>query len=90
MTGGEGLANPAAVTAARASLPNDEDIIVSPMSGSCYYCHDSAASAAHMEQNGGAIKRQRSDWIAEAPFETCEVCHGDGKMADVNLVHGLE
>ncbi len=89
VTGGEPLADAAAVTAARATVPNDADIIVSPMSSSCYYCHDSAAATAHMEQNGGAIKWDRSYWLTTAPFETCEVCHGDGKMADVNLVHEL-
>ena len=78
----------AAVTAARDNVPNATDMINSPISGSCYACHDSWLSAAHMEQNGGAIMWERAQWEAAKPVETCEVCHGPGRMADIEEVHG--
>jgi len=72
---------------ARDNVPNDTDLVTSVISGSCYQCHDHWASAAHMEQNGGAIEWPRADWLAERPVETCQVCHGPGSMADVEAVH---
>jgi len=83
-------AAPADVTAARATVPNATDLIISPMTSSCYFCHDGEAAVAHMEQNGGAIDWPRAQYLTEKPYETCAVCHGSGKIADVMPVHGLE
>jgi OmcA/MtrC family decaheme c-type cytochrome len=75
------------VAGARASLPNDTDLVNTPISSACHYCHDSAAAASHMELNGGAIGWERGDAVAEAPVESCIVCHGEGKIADVEAAH---
>ncbi len=72
---------------AREDLPNSTDIVNSPISSTCFYCHDSDAAVAHMEQNGGAISWERGDLLDYQPIETCTVCHGEGKVADVELVH---
>lgn len=79
---------------ARESVPNDADWVVSPMASSCYYCHDSYDAMLHMEQNGGRINIARADYDAEIDakggrLESCGVCHGEGKSADVATVHGL-
>jgi OmcA/MtrC family decaheme c-type cytochrome len=71
----------------RASVPNREDLVNSPIASSCYYCHDGEKAVAHMEQNGGFIRHIRDDLINWPPRETCIVCHGQNKIADVELVH---
>ncbi len=78
------------VDAARSTVPNATDLVNSPQSSACYYCHDSEMAVAHMEQNGGAIRWPRGNWLQTMPTETCIVCHGEGKIADVNLVHSDE
>ncbi len=78
-----------AIAAARASVPNATDLIASPVSAACYPCHDSWMSVAHMEQNGGAIEWERGVWESEKPVETCTICHGPGRMADLEVVHGF-
>ena len=76
-----------AVLAARASVPNDTDFVITPTGAACYACHDSADAKAHMEQNGAAINDNRSDVKASGSVETCSVCHGTGKTADLAVVH---
>ena len=76
-----------AVLAARASVPNDTDFVITPTGAACYACHDSADAKAHMEQNGAAINDNRSDVTASGSVETCSVCHGTGKTADLAVVH---
>lgn len=49
------------VVAARNSVPNPTDLILSPIAGTCYMCHDSIPAKAHMEQSGGAIDVPRAE-----------------------------
>jgi OmcA/MtrC family decaheme c-type cytochrome len=79
-----------AVLAARETVPNDTDFVITPTTAACYACHDSADAKAHMEQNGAAINDNRSDVVAANPVETCSVCHGTGKTADLAVVHAAE
>lgn len=73
----------ATVAEGRASLPNAGDMVISPNAGACVYCHDSDLAKGHMEQNG-AYYGVRSDYVAN---ETCALCHGPGRSADVETVH---
>lgn len=84
------------VLAARTTVPNDTDWVNSPTASTCFYCHDTEMAAGHMLQNGGVLSAadpeiqgfiQRIDYDA---FETCTICHGPGKSADLSVVHGLE
>lgn len=81
---------------ARNSVPNATDWINTPAASACYYCHDSETAVAHMRQNGGVISlaavgaadfTQRQDVVT---VESCSVCHGDGKISDVGVAHGIE
>ena len=79
-------ASTADVTAARASVPNATDHVNTPTTSSCYYCHDSKPAVAHMEQNGGAVNRARGT-VNNA--ESCAVCHGAGRNADIATAHTI-
>ena len=57
----------------------------SPISSACFGCHDGTAAMAHMRLNGGSLYEARS--AALSKIETCLVCHGAGKTADIKAVH---
>jgi hypothetical protein len=42
---------------------------------------------AHMELQGAMINELRSVVTSSGYVETCDLCHGSGRLADVNLVH---
>jgi OmcA/MtrC family decaheme c-type cytochrome len=89
VTGGNSLVSRAAVTAARASVPNAADIVTSPFVATCIGCHDSPLTAAHISQNGGVRAVSRSTYTAGLASETCILCHSAGKVADPAVVHIL-
>lgn len=86
----------AAVGAARNGLPNPTDWVNTAAASTCFYCHDSEAALAHMRQNGGIISvanADAADYVQRqevVTVESCAVCHGDGKIASMSLVHGIE
>lgn len=67
------------------TVPNATDLVSTPAASTCVYCHDSALSKTHMAQNGGQINVARS--TLNATGETCVLCHGPGRSADVKAVH---
>jgi OmcA/MtrC family decaheme c-type cytochrome len=73
-----------------------DDINITPNAAVCSACHDSSLAQVHMEQNGAAFDVvQGSDGIMMsmsrgAVTETCTVCHGPGRLADIELVHDFE
>ena len=75
------------IKTARDNVPNPNDLVVSPISSACYYCHDSDAAASHMVLNGGYFgERQFSPPLLT---ESCVVCHGEGAAYDISTAHGL-
>jgi len=81
-----------------------DDVAITPTAAACWSCHRSAPEASanlarvHMQQNGGYIPDETDATITKemlettsssAYIETCAVCHGEGKIADVGEVHGL-
>jgi hypothetical protein len=57
----------------------------SPIAGVCFACHDTSAAIAHFDLNGGSIYQART--AALNTIETCIICHGPGKIADIKEVH---
>ncbi len=68
----------------------DDDLNISPTAAVCSACHDSALAQAHMLVPGGAVFDATQQYITDmvaGNFETCAVCHGPGRDADVEEVH---
>jgi OmcA/MtrC family decaheme c-type cytochrome len=68
-----------------------KNLVNSPVAGVCFACHDSNADLAHFELNGGSIYKPRGTMntpsTALSTVETCIICHGQGKIADIEMVH---
>jgi OmcA/MtrC family decaheme c-type cytochrome len=68
-----------------ASAAYDTNLVSSPIASVCFACHDTSPAMAHFELNGGSIYKARS--AALDTIETCIICHGSGKIADIQEVH---
>lgn len=62
-----------------------QTLVISPITTSCFACHDSPLAKSHMEVNGASIYQPRS--VALATTETCLVCHDTGRIADIKVMH---
>jgi OmcA/MtrC family decaheme c-type cytochrome len=60
-------------------------LVNSPIATACVACHDSDVAISHMRTNGGSVYAPRSSALATG--EQCMLCHGDGKVADIELMH---
>ena len=59
--------------------------MTSPTVAACSACHDSSDAIAHMKGNTGSFYAARS--AALGISETCLVCHGTGRTADIAVMH---
>jgi len=80
--------------AAPASAPDRStpagDVAVTPGSAVCSTCHRTAVARTHMELNGGSFEAvKNADSTVSGPVENCLTCHGEGRGADVKVVHGI-
>ncbi len=68
-----------------------DDVVISPNSSVCSSCHVSDLAKLHMEQNGGnfAATKNPDGTLNPADVESCALCHGPGRSADVKEVHGV-
>jgi OmcA/MtrC family decaheme c-type cytochrome len=68
-----------------------DDVVISPNSAVCSSCHVSDLAKTHMEQNGGnfAATKNPDGTLNPADVESCALCHGPGRSADVREVHGV-
>ena len=62
-------------------------LVVSPIMAACSACHDGREAIDHMQTNGGLFWQARSTPTATGQGEQCLICHGPGRVADINLVH---
>ena len=61
-------------------------LVISPTVTVCSACHDTADAISHYKINGGAFYQPRSSAITGSN-ETCLVCHGTGRVADIATMH---
>ena len=78
---------------------------ITPNASACSVCHSGAAAEQHMTQNGGSFDacqeadgtiRNRVDFCGTGGDKTgaiiqesCTVCHGPGRIADVGVTHSV-
>jgi OmcA/MtrC family decaheme c-type cytochrome len=74
----------------RASLA--DDVAISPNSSVCSGCHTSDLARQHMIQNGGDFAAGKDDTgaLISSGVETCQLCHGEGRAADVEVMHHVD
>jgi len=63
-----------------------DDTNVTPTTAVCSACHDTDLAKTHMVQNGGAFTMSGDPGSYS---ETCAVCHGPGRTADIAEVHAI-
>ncbi|WP_341677459.1 OmcA/MtrC family decaheme c-type cytochrome [Niveibacterium sp. SC-1] len=61
-------------------------LVISPIATACFACHDSSLATTHMQQNGGSIYASRASGALNT-VETCMLCHGPGRTADIKVMH---
>jgi OmcA/MtrC family decaheme c-type cytochrome len=85
-----GTLNATTVDANDPAIQSD-DVAISPNASVCSSCHVSELARAHMTQNGGdfAAGKAADGTMISAGVETCALCHGEGRNADVYEVHGV-
>lgn len=68
-----------------------DDVAISPNAAVCSSCHTSSLAADHMRQNGGdfAAGKTNTGVLVSSGSETCALCHGPGRSADVKTMHGV-
>lgn len=78
-----------------------DHLVSSPVSSTCFGCHDSRIAVSHMELNGGTLVKQAStvstggarpavgvaNGFSFTKVESCMVCHASGKVGDIKLMH---
>jgi OmcA/MtrC family decaheme c-type cytochrome len=81
-------------TGANLGDPTD-DVNISPNASACFGCHRSAPAVSHMTLNGASFNAtQNADGslvdndTMGVVVESCEVCHAEDRIADVEVVHG--
>jgi OmcA/MtrC family decaheme c-type cytochrome len=77
-----------ALTPAGANVSRADDQNITAVSAACSGCHDGTLAKTHMELNGGLFTALQATLTGQTP-ETCAICHGPGRTADVKTVHGF-
>ena len=72
------------------STPTD-DVVISPNTAVCSSCHRSSLAENHMIQNGGdfSATKDADSKLVSSGVETCQLCHGKGAVADVEVMHDV-
>jgi OmcA/MtrC family decaheme c-type cytochrome len=78
------------LTGADRSILSD-DTAISPNTAICSGCHASGLAIEHMIHNGGDFEAGKDETgaLISSSVETCELCHDQGRSADVSEMHGV-
>ena len=94
--GGYYPVDPAAVLGTTVDVGADpaspiDDVVISPNASVCSSCHVSDLAKTHMEQNGAdfAATKAADSTLISSGAESCQLCHGEGRSAGVDEVHGV-
>ena len=73
------------------ATPTD-DRVISPNTAVCSTCHTGELEIVHMTQNGGDFNATKAaDYsLISSGVESCAVCHGPGRIADVKVMHEID
>jgi len=70
-----------------------DDTAISPNTSVCSSCHAhrNTLASEHMKQNGGDFEAGKDETgaLISSGVETCELCHGEGRTADVKEMHNV-
>ena len=66
-----------------------DDTVITPIAAVCSSCHDNTEAVSHMTQQGGNFSTTQAAIDAGSVVETCNVCHGAGRVSDVSSVHDI-
>ncbi|NVJ58762.1 MAG: OmcA/MtrC family decaheme c-type cytochrome [Gammaproteobacteria bacterium] len=72
-----------------AAFDQNDDYNIGATAAVCSSCHDSDLAKAHMRQNGSSFNALQGEFDSGVFVETCAICHGTDKIADVLKVHAL-
>jgi OmcA/MtrC family decaheme c-type cytochrome len=78
------------LTGADRSILSD-DLAITPNTAVCSSCHTDDLATQHMIQNGGNFEAGKDETgaLVSSSVETCELCHDEGRTADVKEMHGV-
>jgi len=78
------------LTGADRSILSD-DTAISANTAICSGCHASSLAIEHMIHNGGDFEAGKDEdgVLISSGVETCELCHDEGRSADVGEMHGV-
>ncbi len=73
------------------STDSSDNLRISPTAAVCSSCHDNAVARLHMQDSlsGGNFSATQTT-LNSSVVENCSFCHGDGRLFDVKLVHGVK
>ncbi len=80
-----GLATSGGVLAGGTRESANSSLVTSPTAAVCLACHDAKDAESHYKINGGSVYAARSTGLATT--ETCMVCHGSGRVAEIKASH---
>jgi OmcA/MtrC family decaheme c-type cytochrome len=80
----------ASTTTSNGQADPADDLNMSPTYAVCTSCHDSAVALLHMTTVATPLFDALQTPNIDGNIEQCSICHGPGKVADVQVVHGVK
>jgi OmcA/MtrC family decaheme c-type cytochrome len=79
------------ISTGASTTDSSDNLRITPTAAVCSSCHDSALVKLHIQDAGsGGIFSATQAAITAAASEACSLCHGPGRVFDVQVVHGVK